>query len=62
MFVRVKLTNDLPLGTIVSYNSALDSWEIASDNTKMFGIIEETPTQEVELGGPPYVSGVFLGR
>lgn len=49
MFVRVKVESNLPVGSIVSYNSASDCWGLASDNSEMFGIIEETPQQEGEV-------------
>lgn len=46
MFVKVKLNAGHPLGTVVAYNADTGCWDIATDNSAMFGAVEETPEQD----------------
>ena len=46
MFVKVKISTNYPTGTVVSYDDTSDFWQLSSDSSRMFGVIEETPTQD----------------
>ena len=46
MFVKVKLSGDLAIGTVVSYDSANSYWTTAVNSNDLVGVIDRTPTQD----------------
>jgi hypothetical protein len=41
MFVKVKLNSNLALGSVVSYNSTDQNWQLAQNAGSMLGIVQE---------------------
>lgn len=46
MFVKVKLSGNLAIGTVVSYDSTNSHWTTASSDNDMIGVIDRTPIQD----------------
>jgi hypothetical protein len=46
MFVKVKLSGDLPIGTIVNYDDVNTVWTTAPNDTNLFGVLETTEQDE----------------
>ena len=48
MFVKLKLADNIPVGTVVSYDSINNQWNIASNDESMVGVVGRPATQEEE--------------
>jgi len=46
MFVRVKLSENLAVGTVVSYDTTNAVWTTALNDNNMIGIIDRAPIQD----------------
>tara|TARA_B100001059_G_C17621292_1_gene469669 strand:- start:434 stop:784 length:351 start_codon:yes stop_codon:yes gene_type:complete len=48
MFVKLKLNENLTIGTIVSYDSENKYWSAASNDSEVFGVVGREPVQDAE--------------
>ena len=48
MFVKLKLNENLAIGTVVSYNSENDYWSTASNDSGMIGVVGREAVQNTE--------------
>lgn len=48
MFVKVKLSGNLALGTVVSYDSTNSNWTTAVNDNDLIGVVNQAPVQDSE--------------
>ena len=48
MFVKLKLNENLAIGTIVAYDSENKYWSAAPNDSEMFGVVGREPVQDTE--------------
>ncbi len=48
MFVKLKLSENLAIGTVVSFDSVNNYWTTAANDSSMIGVIGRAPVQDEE--------------
>lgn len=48
MFVKVKISGNLAIGTVVSYDDINNYWSIASNESQLIGVISKQPIENTE--------------
>ena len=46
MFVKLKIGADYSIGSALSYDTDTQKWALASNSSRAFGLLEESPTQD----------------
>lgn len=49
MFVKIQLSSNLPIGTVLEFDAANNVWNTALNNSNLFGILETTEQDEDSL-------------
>lgn len=48
MFVKIKIADNLAVGTVLAFDSVNNQWDIATNDESMVGVIGRPPTQNEE--------------